>query len=160
MPTSRPAPTSDKLSEILDYYSDVEELKDEMETWLDSIPDSLQSSDKYSQIDDAVNTLESGYSGLEDACGGIKEILEKFPSILDADVHYIEHKMYKGYQMPRWVRLANPVGAIEAMASHIEKLMPIEGMSEYDAEELKQHLSGIDDAVSGLNGVEFPSMYG
>jgi len=160
MPTNRPVRTFDKLSEILDYYSDIEGLKDEMETWRDSIPDNLQSSDKYSQVDDVVDTLESSHSNLEDACDSIKKILEKFPSILEADVYYIEHKMYKGCQMPRWVRLANPVGAIEAMASHIEQLMPIEDMSEYDTEELKQCLGRIDDAVSDLNGVDFPSMYG
>jgi len=160
MPTSRPVRTSHKLSEILDCYSDIEELKDEMEAWRDSIPGNFQSSDKYSQVDDAANALESGYSDLEDACDNIKKILEKFPSILESDISYIEHKMYKGYNMPRWVRLANPVAAIEAAASFLEQAIPAEGMSESDTEELKQYLDRIDGAVSDLNGVEFPSMYG
>lgn len=160
MPTSRPVPTSDKLSEILGYYPDIEELKDEMETWRDNIPENFQSTDKYSQIEDAVSKLESGHSDLEDACDNIKKILEKFPAILEADIPYTENKMYKGYSMPRWVSLANPIAAIEAMANHIEQLIPIEGMSECDTEELKQCLGRIDSAVSDLNEVEFPSMFG
>jgi len=161
MPTSRPVRISAKLGEILDCYSDVDDLKTEMVEWLDSIPDSLSSSDKASQIEDAANTPELGHSALEDACGTIKSILEKkAPLILERDVSYIEHKMYKGYNMPRWVRLANPVAAIENAASVIEDMLPIEGLDENDIDTIKYSLEEIDDAVSDLNGVEFPSMFG
>lgn len=156
MPTSRPVRTFDKLSEILVYYSDIRELRDEMEEWRDRIP----ALDKYNQVDNAANTLESGHSDLEDACDNIKKILQKFPSVLETDVPYTEHKMYKGYSKPRWVRLANPVAAIEAAASFLEQAIPAEGMSEHDVEEVKQYLVRIDSAVSDLNKVEFPSMFG
>lgn len=43
----------------------IEELKDEMENWRDSLPENLQGGDKASQIEDAVSALEDLQSNLE-----------------------------------------------------------------------------------------------
>lgn len=170
MPTSRPAQTFDKLADILTCYSDIEELKDEMEEWRDNMPESLQSSDKYSQVDEAANTLEGAASTLEEGCDQIKLILEKIPvskdegemSILEMAIHYTEHKMYKGYNTPRWVRLANPCAALEAamqfIESHMESLE--KDLPEEQARELDYHKKQVDEALSDLQNVEFPSMFG
>lgn len=190
MPTSRPIQTSDKLGDILDYPTDIEDLKDEMEEWRDNIPDSLQSSDKYTQVDEAAETLGSAASELKEACGGIKRLLEMLPkdesgsslldrarklsggetkvNPLDMTISYTEHKMYKGYQMPRWVRLANPCAAIQAVIDFIEDLieniskdLARENTSAEDyAEELKSYIKQIEDALGDLDNVEFPSMFG
>lgn len=168
MPTSRPMPTHSKLGEILNYYSDIEELKDEMESWRDSIPDSLQSGDKYSQVSDAADTLGSAASELEEACDGIMKLLEKIPkdddkmSILDMNVDYTEHKMYKGYQMPRWVRLANPCAALAAALELIDKYKDsiLPSLTEEDKGLLEGYTKQADDALTDLQAVEFPSMFG
>jgi hypothetical protein len=68
--------------------------------------------------------------------------------------------MYKGYQEPRWVRLANPVAAIGAMSDFLRRAIPIEDMGELETEELKQYLTRIDGALDELNSVDFPSMFG
>jgi hypothetical protein len=43
----------------------VEELKDELESWKDSLPENLQNGDKASQLDDAISNLEELQSNLE-----------------------------------------------------------------------------------------------
>lgn len=49
----------------------VEELKDEMQNWLDSIPENLQGGDKYQSIEEAISNLEEMYSYLDDATSAI-----------------------------------------------------------------------------------------
>lgn len=45
-------------------YSGLEELKDELESWKDNLPENLQSSNKASMLDDAISQLESAISAL------------------------------------------------------------------------------------------------
>lgn len=168
MPTSRPMQTSGELGEILDYYSDVEDLKDEMEEWRDNMPESLQSSDKYSQVDEAADTLGSAHDDLEGACKGIKTLLEKIPvdedeiSMLKLSVRYTEQKMYKGYPMPRWVRLNNPTAALSAVLDVLETYKDgiLPHLTEEEKDLFAEHLKSADDALSDLQGVEFPTMFG
>ena len=168
MPTSRPMQTSGKLGEILTYYSDVDDLKGEMEGWRDNIPDSLQSSDKYSQVDETADTLGSAHGELEEACDRIIKLLENIPKkenevgILDMPIVYTERKMYKGYSMPRWVRLSNPCAALGAVVQYIEDHM--EDISKDLAadciEELKSLIKQVESAIEDLGNVDFPSMFG
>ena len=172
MPTSRPVQTADKLSDILTYHTDIEELGDEMETWGESIPDALQSSDKASEIDEAKDTLHEAAKELEESCDALKAILEKLTppantlGILDSMVSYTEHKMYKGYNAPRWVRLSNPTAAIDAMHDFVEnRVGSVEDAKLYtlvgeDLDNFKHHMGEIDDALRDLENVSFPGMYG
>jgi len=169
MPTSRPMKTQDDLGEILGYYSDIEELWYEMVQWKNSIPEYLQDSDKYQAVEEAEDTLDRAYSDLETGCSGILEIVGGIPrsggqiSLLGLKVEYTENKMYKGYNMPRWVRLANPCAALEAAMRFIEGLM--DNISELlddeeKADELKRCIKAVDDGLSELENVDFPPMYG
>lgn len=63
--TSRADRLSEAESSVGDALSVVEELKDEMEQWRDSIPENLQSGDKYSQVEEAISALEEIQSNLE-----------------------------------------------------------------------------------------------
>ncbi len=67
---------ADRLSEAEGMVDDarqiVEDLKDEMEQWRDSIPENLQGGDKYSQVDDACNALEEIQSNLEQSDWGVE----------------------------------------------------------------------------------------
>lgn len=178
MPTSRPIPAQGTLGEILNTYSDIEELKDEMEEWRDNMPEGLQSSDKYSQVGEVADTLGNAASTLEESCNQIWLILEKLPEvprpgiqygvrILDTPIKYTEYKMYKGYSTPRRVRLANPCAALEAAMQFVESLLEVfdkdKDMKELPkglVEELEYHKGQIDNALSDLQNVEFPSMFG
>ncbi len=188
MPTNRPVPTEGKLEDILTYYSDISELGDEMEEWGSNTPDSLQSSDKASMISDSESTLHDAASSLEEHMDAILEILRKVEApfaaegqlpVLANPIAYIEHKMYKGYNAPRWVRLSNPVEAMKAAMTFIgdnvgydaatrpstRMEMKLHKFMEYPVseeinKELKEHMEEIDSALGDLDGVNFPSVYG
>ena len=168
MPTSRPVQTQGKLGDILSWYSDIEELKDEVEEWRDSIPENLQSSDKYSQIDELVDKLGNAARELEDSCNRIETILEEIPkgpggvSVLNTLIRYTEHKMYKGYPTPRWVRLANPCAALGAAMQFIEDYIEEHGesLSKDYVDELQSIVESVNNTLEDIEGVEFPTMFG
>ena len=60
---------ADRLSEVEsaveDAKSTVEELRDEIQNWYDSLPENLQGGDKASQLEEAVSALEELSSNLE-----------------------------------------------------------------------------------------------
>jgi len=168
MPTSRPMKTSGKLDEILSYYTDIDDLKDEMQEWADNMPESLQSSDKYDQVSQAADTLDTAHSELEETCEGIRKLLENVPVVedeqgmLELNVSYYEQKMYKGYSMPRWIRLCNPVAAMKAVLDLLDTykdgILPY--LNEEDKGALTDYAQRASSALDDLQGVEFPTMYG
>jgi len=56
---------SDFESSIEDAKSNVEELKEEMQNWYDSIPENLQSGDKANEVQEAIDALENLASELD-----------------------------------------------------------------------------------------------
>jgi hypothetical protein len=64
-PESRAARLAEAEAMADDARQIVEELKEEMEQWRDSIPENLQSGDKYSQVDDCCTNLDDLHSNLE-----------------------------------------------------------------------------------------------
>ncbi len=74
---SRADRLSDAEALVADAASIVEELRDEMEQWHDSIPENLQSGDKASEVESAKDALENLQSELEEVSFGDVE----FPSM-------------------------------------------------------------------------------
>lgn len=66
-PSSRPERFAAAQSLISDAKSGMEELKDELESWHDNLPENLQSSNKADELDEAVNNLDEIISQLEEA---------------------------------------------------------------------------------------------
>lgn len=66
-----PESRADRLAEAVSMINDakgiVEELKNEMESWRDSIPENLQGGDKYSEVDEAATALDEIYNHLDEA---------------------------------------------------------------------------------------------
>lgn len=62
---------ADRLSEaealVTDAKSAVEELRDEIQNWYDSLPENLQQSEKANQLEECVSNLDDLCSSLEDA---------------------------------------------------------------------------------------------
>jgi len=58
-------------SEIEMQQGIVEELKDEMQEWLESIPENLQGGSKYQAVEEAISNLEEMYSNLDDVTSAI-----------------------------------------------------------------------------------------
>lgn len=64
---SRAARFDAAMEKVRDAKSDVEELKSEMENWLENIPDNLQGGDKYSEVEQCIDDLDSIINDLESA---------------------------------------------------------------------------------------------
>jgi len=62
---------SDRFSEaqsmIIDAKSEAESLRDELQEWLDNLPENLQSGSKADELQDAISNLEEFISHCEDA---------------------------------------------------------------------------------------------
>jgi hypothetical protein len=53
-------------NDVANSASDVEELKAELEEWLEALPENLQNGDKASELQEAIDQLEELKSNLED----------------------------------------------------------------------------------------------
>ena len=65
--SSRADRLDEARSKISDAHGTVEELKDEIQSWRDGLPENLQNSDKASQLDDCLSNLEDLESKLQEA---------------------------------------------------------------------------------------------
>jgi hypothetical protein len=74
---------ADRLQEAIAQLEDgnavVEELKDEMSDWYDSMPENLQGSDKGEAIETASETLSEAYDETANAIGNLQGV--EFPSM-------------------------------------------------------------------------------
>lgn len=53
------------IGQIPDHVSLIEELKEEIESWKENLPENLQSSEKADKLDECAGTLEDGIYNLE-----------------------------------------------------------------------------------------------
>ncbi len=77
-PESRAERFSTAQSLISDARCEMESLRDELQEWLDTIPENLQSGDKYQQIETSIASLEDIIGELENQEGADVE----FPSMM------------------------------------------------------------------------------
>ncbi len=52
-------------ADVQSACSDIEELKDELQEWLDNLPENLQAGDKASELEEAIQALDEVKDGLE-----------------------------------------------------------------------------------------------
>jgi hypothetical protein len=76
---SRADRLANALEQIENGLADVEELKDEVESWRDNLPEGLQNGELYERLDECCSTLDDAYGEIEsgkDNLGGVE-----FPSM-------------------------------------------------------------------------------
>ena len=75
---SRATRLSDTLN-MIEKIADVEQLKEELEEWLDNLPENLQSSNKAEMLQEAIDNLEN----IRDELENIQELQHdvEFPSM-------------------------------------------------------------------------------
>lgn len=71
-PSNRAERLEEAAAMVSDALAIVEELKDEMATWRDSIPENLQSGDKCCAVDEACSALEEVQGNLEQCEWGVE----------------------------------------------------------------------------------------
>lgn len=65
------------LGRVSDAKTEIEELRDELQSWRDNLPENLQSGSKADALDEAISSLEDVISDLENVEGASVE----FPSM-------------------------------------------------------------------------------
>jgi hypothetical protein len=66
---SRATRFADAQSKLSEAKSEFEELRDELQNWLDGMPANLQSGQKASELQEAIDNLETIISSCDDAEG-------------------------------------------------------------------------------------------
>jgi len=74
---SRRKRLEEALSDLSDCMSEVECLRDELQEWLDNMPENLQGGAKADELENAISQLDEIYEKLEEAQG--EEV--EFPSM-------------------------------------------------------------------------------
>jgi hypothetical protein len=75
---------ADRLAEAVALLEDAkgtaEELKEELENWLESLPENLSDSSKANELQEAIDNLEQGASELEEAVDALNSV--EFPDMM------------------------------------------------------------------------------
>ena len=77
---SRATRLSEAIAKIEEGLGEVTDLKDEMESWKDSIPENLQNGDKANQVSECFDNLEQGESSLTEAVEQLQGV--EFPGMM------------------------------------------------------------------------------
>jgi hypothetical protein len=78
LPTTRFARFEHALNDVSAAQSEAEELRDELQAWLDNLPENLQGGDKADQLQTAIDALEEFIGGCEQASG----VEVEFPTMM------------------------------------------------------------------------------
>ena len=76
---SRAIRLAEAVERITSGKQDIEELMDELQNWLDNMPENLQQSEKAEQLDDAISLLQTTIEGIDDAVSEAESV--EFPGM-------------------------------------------------------------------------------
>lgn len=162
--------TNDPASALDNARSILEELGEELQNWLDGLPENLQSSNKASDLEEAISQLESAVSSIED-CPTCAELLE---------VHYSESTKRKKSRSDRCADACSILsGCADAAREKVSALEDVKGVDpaetdpevlakaakelaqrENDISELESWADACESAQQEAEGVTFPGMFG
>lgn len=144
------------VSAFEDALSEVESLSEEMTSWRDNMGqhEGLSATQKYEEVETAADTLENQQSELD----SIQSDLEKLDGLDEIELTvappYDPH--FYGHSMGRAKRLANALADLNGVKEGLE-LYKIDKSPE-DQLNIDQLVDQLDNAISELEGVDFPSM--
>lgn len=140
--------------------SELQELRDEMQSWRDGMEDKLSHTDKYQQVSDACDALDSSDTSIE--------IDDE-----DAGDRRVDVSLGSKRRMPRWLRRDNAVAMLSAARDSLEALADELESEVNDAEDdqeehqelcdraetLRATVQELEEVIGECEGVEFPGMY-
>jgi len=164
---SRSAQTQSPLNLLIaDAYSAIEDLRDEMSEWQESLEcNEMEHLDKYSEVEEAASALECALDELDP----LKDLVDQLPdSIRDQVVEFTQDTRRKAWA--RWGRLANAQAMAEAAHMTLEIDLELDAAAEADADEeptmpegqrdeLEDALQSWESATRQTEDVCFPGMY-
>lgn len=142
--------TSTILGAIEDAKATAEELRDELQSWLDNLPESLQSSSKADELQEAIDGLEEGVSNLEDAEGADIEDFGNY----EFSYQQIIFPPSAMRSLSRAKRMELALSALNGVPTEL----PEEFAESEEADEMSNMLENVQTALDALNSVSFPAM--
>lgn len=147
---------TDPVEAFRNALSDVESLAEEMCGWRDNMGqnEGLSATQKYDDVETAADALENQQSELED----IQSDLEKLEGLEDIEIVTRPpfDPYFYGHSMGRAKRLANVIADLNAVKEGLEQCK--DGESPERQLAIDQLADQLDNAISELEGVDFPSM--
>lgn len=136
-------------------YAEVETLAEELQGWLDSIPENLQGGDKASTLQDSISTLE-GISEVE-----LPECAQEEGAELRCQYFPLPKKYNSRAARCSWAA-GLLAAASEALLAEANRQGEAAGGEDPtgNVEALEQAAGELQDQTDELEGVEFPGMYG
>jgi DNA repair exonuclease SbcCD ATPase subunit len=127
-------------SALQDADSEIEELKEELQSWYDNLPENLQGGDKGSQLEEAIGQLESAQSFLQNVA------VDDLPDI------NVEYLLPHRRATSRAKRLENAMAGVEAAVFALEEVPEA-------TEEIESAIGELQSAIDEAGSVDFPGMY-
>lgn len=141
--------TGTVLGAIEEAASAAEELKDELQDWLDGLPENLQSGEKADALQEAISALEEAYDRLQEAQDSDQQ------AVLDHTIQYSQVVYPKSTYMSRAKRLEVAICGLGGVPSEIPDDLEIPEDEQDDANEV---FNAVQEALDTLQSVEFPAM--
>jgi hypothetical protein len=139
-----PVKTATVADAISSAQSTIEELRDELQSWLDGMPENLQSSSKAEEIQEAID----GLTTFADECEEPPEALQ------DLECTYTQSpKKRQSRRIRRDDASSLMSGALAAVQSFIE-----ENPDHDDFDDLSEYASNLESWLSAIDDVNFPGM--
>lgn len=148
------------IGQLLESYTAVEELKDEMSEWRDNMEGAnMTNVPKFEEVQEAADTLDSAYSQLESAVDDITSIKdEKFEALLEVKVEYSYFPF--GRKMSRSDRLADATEDVRRAYDRLTELLDSEEGLDPDVKRTAADaLDEVEGALTELEAVSFPGMF-
>lgn len=134
-----------------DAKVDLEELREEMSTYYDNLPEGLQESEQGTRAKTAEEQLGEAYNAIED--------LDFDGPHGDDPISYQEMRPYGAKVPPRRMRAATIGFQLKALNQAAKDLRDEYTLTE-DSSEWSEAAEALGDAIESLDTVEFPGMYG
>jgi hypothetical protein len=132
MATLKPV-TESTRDAVSNAFSEASDLRDELQDWLDGIPENMQNGSKAEQLQEAINILEN-----------VQE--PEYPDELDKQV---TTRLWSGRKVSRPKRMSNAISRLSVVIEAIE-----------DDEQLTDFKTDLENAAGEWETVEFPGMFG
>jgi hypothetical protein len=130
----------------------VEELKDELQNWLDNLPDSFREGDKGTELEEEIEKLESAISSLEEA----QSVISDTPLLSDHSFEYQQITFARSEYMSRAKRLQEGTEALNYLPSVLDNFNS-DDWTDDQVQALEDLCSAVDEATSYLSDVQFPA---
>lgn len=163
---SRAAQRQSPLASLVsDAYTAIEDLRDEMTEWQESLEcNGMEHLDKHADVEAAASELDCAL----DEMGYLNDLVDLLPdSIKDQTVEFTQDTRRKAWA--RWGRLANAQAMAEAAHTALEINREVDDdreesgcapvMAEDQRDELEEALASWESAIRQTEDVCFPGMY-